>query len=115
MATVKNLIITDDLDGTPNAESLVFGIDGKMFTIDLAPSNMEAVRPILEKMAAAARPFDGKSKGRKSATPKAPGKSKASTSDAAKVRAWAAENGHEVGARGRIPSEVVEAYNAAQA
>ena len=27
------------------------------------------------------------------------------------VRAWARENGHEVGLRGRIPSDVAEAFN----
>lgn len=32
--------------------------------------------------------------------------------DAAKVRAWAQENGLDVGSRGRIRSEIIEAYNA---
>lgn len=40
---------------------------------------------------------------------------KSSSGDAAKVREWAAANGHEVGARGRIPQPVVDAYQAAQA
>lgn len=40
---------------------------------------------------------------------------KSRNSDAAKVREWAAANGHEVGARGRIPQPVVDAYQAAQA
>jgi hypothetical protein len=33
--------------------------------------------------------------------------------EAAAIRAWARENGHEVSDRGRIPKTVVEAYRAA--
>lgn len=33
--------------------------------------------------------------------------------DTGAIRTWARENGHEVFERGRIPSLVVEAYNAA--
>lgn len=31
----------------------------------------------------------------------------------ASIRDWAAENGYEVSARGRIPNDIVEAYNSA--
>lgn len=43
------------------------------------------------------------------------GSASAGTSDTAKVRAWAKATGLEVGEKGRIPAEIVEAYNAAQA
>ena len=30
-----------------------------------------------------------------------------------RIRAWAAENGHEIGARGRIPTTIIDAYQEA--
>lgn len=107
MATVTETILIDDLDGTEGAETLVFGLDGATYEIDLSPENMTTVREALEPLVAKATRVDGKRKGRK---PSAPAKQ----SDAAKVREWARENGHEVGNRGRIPVEVIEAYEAAQ-
>jgi hypothetical protein len=36
-----------------------------------------------------------------------------SSGDLAAIRAWASSNGYSVGARGRIPAEIREAYAAA--
>jgi hypothetical protein len=46
-------VITDDLDGTHDAQPVQFGWDGVMWEIDLAEANRkkleEALRPFLEK------------------------------------------------------------------
>lgn len=42
-----------------------------------------------------------------------PGGGSRSSSDAAKIRAWARENGYQVSDRGRVPAEVREAYERA--
>jgi hypothetical protein len=43
----------------------------------------------------------------------APTGASAVVSEKAAIRAWAIDNGHAVGAKGRIPSAVVDAYTAA--
>jgi len=108
MATITQTLVLDDLTGEEGATTLVFGLDGATYEIDLAPSSMEKVRGALEPLVEKARRVDGKSKGRKSSA------SKPSNSNASKVREWARANGYEVGNRGRIPAEVVAAYEAEQ-
>ena len=106
MATITETVTLDDLDGTPGATTLVFGLDGATYEVDLSETNMNAIRPVLDNLVAKGRRVDGKSKTRKTSGSK-------TTSNASKVREWARANGHEVGERGRIPSEVREAYAAA--
>jgi hypothetical protein len=103
MATVSTLIISDDIDGTEGASTVLFGLDGVNYEIDLSPENEAVVRAALAPLVEKARKVTGKGK----AKGKAPAKS---TSNASKVREWAAANGYEVGARGRIPADVTEAY-----
>lgn len=108
MATITETVLIDDIDGTPDASTLVFGLDGASFEIDLSESNMAAVRSVLEPLVEKATRVDGKRKARRpsTATP--------SNSEASKVREWARANGFEIGNRGRISSEVTEAFTAAQ-
>jgi len=87
----------------------VFGLDGVQYEIDLAPANMDAIRPVLDNLAAKGRRIDAKGKTRKASTG-----SKPATSEASKVREWARANGFTVGDRGRMPAEVTEAYAKAQ-
>lgn len=103
MATTTQTLITDDLTGEEGASTVLFGLDGVNYEIDLTPENEASFREVLEGMAKVARKIGGK---KKASAPKR-------TSDAGKIRAWASENGHQVGSRGRIPSEVIEAYAAA--
>ncbi len=99
--------LTDDVDGKPAAETISFGLDGKTYEIDLSTKNAKALRKELEPWVGAARRLSG----RKTRTTSAA----ASTTgvDNKAVRAWAASNGIELSARGRIPGEVIEKYRAA--
>jgi hypothetical protein len=49
----RTVILTDDLDGSPEAEEVVFGWDGVNWSIDLAPDNRkkleDALKPFLDK------------------------------------------------------------------
>lgn len=100
--------LIDDLDGTEIAdgegETLQFGLGGTSYEIDLTTANAEALRGVLQPYIDAARRVGAKS---------APRTRASRTPDAARIRTWAAENGHTVSERGRVPASVVEAYNLA--
>ena len=99
--------IVDDFDGTTAAETVKFRHQGKEFEIDLGPLNranfekmMTAYEEKMSKYLDAARPT---------------GKAKKTNPEAPKVRAWAQENGYEVGQRGRINKDILDAYRASKA
>jgi hypothetical protein len=102
---------TDDIDGTDLGETsntITFAFEGKEYSIDLSDENAEAFRaevaPYIE---AGHRVTGSKTKtARKSAGKTSPGDTKA-------IRDWARTNGYDVSDRGRIPSDVMEAYAAA--
>lgn len=101
----------DDLDGTDLGETsntLSFAFEGKEYSIDLSDENAEAFRaavaPYIE---AGHRATGNKTKtGRKST-------GKTSSGDTKAIRDWARTSGYDVSDRGRIPSDVMEAYAAA--
>ena len=104
MARKTFVEFVDDTTGDAADETVTFGLDGVTYEIDLTAKNAAKMRETLDGYVSAARRVGGR---RKAGRP-------AGRSDAAKVRAWAAENGYEVGDRGRVPAEVREAYQAAQ-
>lgn len=99
-------MISDDLDGSPNAETVTFGFDGVMYEIDLAKKNryklMRKVAPYDE----AARKVSS-TRSRAGSARRAP-----SRVDRAAVRAWAAQHGLTVSSRGRISAAVLERHEA---
>lgn len=99
----------DDLDGTTSDDisTVQFGLDGVEYEIDLGESNAERIRKILAEYVAAARRTGGR---RKAGTRVG----QSSSGEASKIREWAAQNGVELAARGRIPSDVIERYKQAQ-
>jgi hypothetical protein len=106
MAKTVSVVVTDDLDGSPGAETVAFGVDGLNYEIDLGKKN----RAKLEK---ALQPF--MDAGRRTAQRRAakPARAAGSRNDRAAVRAWAAGQGLKVSERGRISAEVMSKYDAA--
>ncbi|PWD50598.1 hypothetical protein C8046_07975 [Serinibacter arcticus] len=105
-----SVVLVDDIDGGDAAETVSFGLDGASYEIDLSDANAAKLRDALAPWVGAGR----RSGGRKQATAAPRGRGRASrSSDASTIRSWAAENGHTVSERGRIPAEVREAYEAA--
>lgn len=105
--------LVDDLDGTSSHDvtTVLFGLDGVTYEIDLSDTNAERLRESLSEYVDSARRVGGRVK-----RGTRPGGSKAAAaSEAGQVREWAQENGFELAGRGRIPSHVVEAYKQAQA
>jgi hypothetical protein len=108
----KTVVTTDDMDGSPNAETVTFSFEGRNFEIDLSKKSRSALEKALKPYIDAARPV-GSSRGSRGGSGR--GRSRrASSVDLAAVRAWAAENGIAVSDRGRISASVLEQYQAAQ-
>ncbi len=98
MAQRIEVILVDDLDGSPAKETIQFSIDGNHYEIDLSEENAKEFRSAIRKYVRKGRPMK--------ATP--------AKNEAAEIRKWAAENGFEVNERGRLRRDVVEAYREAQ-
>ena len=104
MSSKVIVLLEDDLDGTKADETVEFGIDGAVYTIDLSDSNAKKLRGALDGYVSKARKLSGKrSSGRKVGSP----------IDNTAVRAWAEANGIEVSKRGRISQDVVSQFRAA--
>ena len=102
--TITQLI--DDLDGSPATETVSFAVDGVNYEIDLGDANAAKLRDDFAVWTAHATRVGGRKR-----TGVTPGASNKEDLDA--IRTWARDNGFKVADRGRISSEVKEAYAAA--
>ena len=106
MAQKITVELEDDLDGGPADETLRFGVDGSEYEIDLSKKNAVAFRKKLAPFVEHARK-PGRAQRRR------PGRTAASRDRSGSIRAWAKGQRIAVSARGRIPANVVEQYEAA--
>jgi len=108
MAQRIEVLLTDDLDGTDipvgKGETVTFGLDGKSYEIDLTAKNASALRKALQPYIAGGRPIKGS---RRQAV-----RTRVSA-DNRTIKEWARANGYQVNDRGRIPTAVREAFDAA--
>jgi hypothetical protein len=103
--------LIDDLDGSEipdgGGERVEFALRGVSYQIDLSTANIakldKALKPYIDSAA--------KVGGTRARRVKATGK--ASKEQLSAIREWARKNGHEVSDRGRIKSEIVQAFEAA--
>jgi hypothetical protein len=100
--------MTDDLDGGKADSSVTFAFEGSSYEIDLGKRNLSAMQKAFAPYISAARKVPS---ARRSPTRSAPARS--SKEDLSAIREWAKANGHQVSDRGRIASDVQEAYRAA--
>lgn len=113
MAQKVTTHLVDDLTGDTIEDShgrtITFSFDGAHYEIDLTDDNVDAFREAFSDYIAAARKVTGRS-GRTSSgsAPK-----RGNSGELAKIREWAAANGHDVSSRGRISQAVRDAYDAA--
>ena len=125
MASITTVSLLDDLDNSVvAAETVVFGLDGATYEIDLADKNAKKLRDALASYVANARQVDG---GRRSVAAAAAAPRRSRTGRSAKasarttpdreqtaaVREWARSAGYEVSERGRLSAAVLEAFEAA--
>jgi hypothetical protein len=102
MAQKVNIVLVDDIDGSEAEETVSFALDGREYDIDLSAKNAAKLRDALAPYVGHARRGGGRKRSRAGVGP-----------SPADIRAWARENGFDVPDRGRVSSQVREAYLAA--
>jgi hypothetical protein len=113
----KKTVVTpiDDIDGSQGAETVEFGIDGFLYSVDLSAAHAEALRDRLT----AYREFGtrlGKLQPRSALTNlRSTPSGRATPSGNRDIRRWAEENGLPIKARWALPTSVIEKYEAAHA
>ena len=99
--------VSDDIDGSADAQTVTFGYQGVAYSIDLGLKNQAKLEKALE-------PFIQYATRQRGTTAKTSGRTSSGRDyDIASLRAWAAKQKIEVPSRGRIPGAVVEQYKAA--
>ena len=107
MARRTQVVLEDDLDGGNADETISFSLDGVSYEIDLSTKNANKMRDVFALYVGSARKIGGRRRrGAARAAASRPGSS-------AEIREWARNNGWDIPERGRIASEVREAYEAA--
>ncbi|MCX4097991.1 histone-like nucleoid-structuring protein Lsr2 [Nocardia sp. alder85J] len=102
--------LLDDFDGESQAaETVVFGIDSVTYEIDLSMTNAERLRGLFEQWAPHARKLGRAPKSKD--VPQPAGR----RADTAAIREWARKNGHPIPSRGRLHSDIIRAYQTANA
>jgi len=108
--TIVQLI--DDLDQGEADETVSFALDGANYEIDLSAANAQKMRDALALYVANARRAN-----RGAGRPAGSGRrsnGRGARSDREQlqaIREWGRKNGWKVNARGRIPADLLEAYN----
>jgi Lsr2 len=120
MAQKTIVTLVDDLTGeaAENISTVEFALDGRAYKLDLTDENSAKLHDALSQYVNAARKIGGR---RRSTT--RPDRGSKSTSRTTgynretlkSIREWAKKNGHNVSDRGRLPAEVVQAWETAQA
>jgi hypothetical protein len=108
VAQVQEVRLIDDIDGGAAKETVEFGIDGKSYEIDLSETNASNLRDALAAYVGAARRLGGRRRGGAAiAVARRPVVDREQNQA---IREWARKRGMKVSERGRIPADVLEAY-----
>lgn len=109
--------LVDDLDekviADGTGEHITFAVNGVEYEIDLNDKNAKEFHRKLDYYIEHGTRIGGR-KTRKSATSDSAAPSqKRDAAQTRAIRGWATTNGYEISTRGRIPTEIEEAFNAA--
>ncbi|MFC5065066.1 histone-like nucleoid-structuring protein Lsr2 [Actinomycetospora atypica] len=123
MAQKTVVTLVDDLTGEESEDitTVEFALDGVTYEIDLDDKNSAELRDTLAQYVAAARRTGGrrsggsngsrrKSGGAGTGTPRATSPGGYDRETSKQIRDWARAEGFEVSDRGRVPNNVVEAW-----
>ena len=108
MAQKVQTFFVDDLDGSEAEGTVLFGLDGTHYEIDLSTGHAKELRSALARYTEAGRRVTGTTRTGHSGR-KAPASSVTNT----EVRTWAKARGLPVKDRGRVPADVFAQYQAA--
>lgn len=107
MARVTIVETTDDIDGTANAETVTFALNGTTYEIDLGKKNWDRLQLALSPFINAAT----KVSSRAGAAKRSSGRTVNDKAQNAAIREWAIRKGFDVAPRGRIKAEIVDQYH----
>lgn len=110
MAKQTTVTLVDDLDGAAAHESIEFSVDGRAYEIDLSAANGAKLRDALAPYVSAAR-RSGSRRVSAPASTAGSGRAAADREQNQAIRGWATSAGMKISERGRIPSDVLEAYH----
>lgn len=105
--TVTKLL--DDLDGGAAHETVRFGLDGRMYEIDLSSKNAKRLRSELAVFVERGSRVSTRAVGAARRPQGGPGLVDREQSRA--IREWAVANGYEISLRGRIKQEIVDEFH----
>jgi hypothetical protein len=111
VAQIREVRLIDDLSGESADETVEFGLDGKVFEIDLSKGNAGRLRDALAEFVAAARKSGGARRRSATAPTAPPRRPSIDREQNQAIRDWARKRGMKVSDRGRIPADVLEAYH----
>jgi hypothetical protein len=109
MATQTTVTLVDDIDGSEADEQVEFAVDGRTYEIDLSSANSARLREALAPYISAAR----RTSGRRSSGGSSSSRPSTDREQNQAIREWAQQQGLKISERGRIPSNVLEAYRQA--
>lgn len=124
MAREVRVVLTCDIDGAEGEEvgTVRFGFEGEEYEIELCRKHFDELAASIEPYRAKARRGQegGARRSRRAARPVAEARprvraARKGKADVGAIRAWARSNGYTVSDRGRVPRQVLEAYEAASA
>jgi hypothetical protein len=108
MVSIVSVVVSDDLDGSPEAEPVSFGLEGVTYEIDLSDKNraklQKELAPYIERSRRVTRAGRRTGASRQAAR---------SNDNNMLIRAWARDEGLQVSERGRISADVIRQYDAA--
>jgi hypothetical protein len=108
MAQKVTVVLEDDIDGGPATQTVAFSVDGDAYEIDLNDANAARFKDVMAPFVGAAR------RGSRGGSRSGRGRGRGRNTKTAEIRAWARANGQKVNERGRIPADVVAAYEKSQ-
>ena len=95
--------LEDDLTGGPADETVHFGVDGRVYEIDLNAKHAARLRDLLA-------PFVERARLARAQRARTTTRTTASRERSREVRAWAAHQGMTVAEHGRLPGSIIAEY-----
>ncbi len=111
MAQKHIVQLIDDLDQSEAEETVSFSLDGSHYEIDLSEKNAAKFRDALAEYVANARRATRSGAPRTAGGPRRSRPARQDREQTQAIREWARKNGHKIGEKGRIPAQILDAYN----
>lgn len=106
---MKKTVFVDDLTGDEAATSVTFGLDDKMYEIDLNDENAKELRETLDRYVRVAREKLMEQQQRNDE-----GRQAQSQQNSKEIRRWAKKQGYSIKNFGRIPAKVMQEWEDSQ-